>query len=92
MKWEYKDYRPQGFESYSAKWGDDYELTVYQIGENRYSIGWYQKGCRVIKEYIDAHSFAEAQALAVGLVSSYFSRMAAYWRDMKNDFTNWMEE
>ena len=55
MKWEYNDYRPEGFECWSAKWGKDYELSVYQIGENRYSIGWYYKGCRVIKEYIDAN-------------------------------------
>ena len=91
MKWEYNDYRPQGFESYSTKWGNC-ELTVYQIGENSYGVGWYQKGYRVIKQYVDAHSFTEAQALAVGIVSSYLGQTAAYWRDMKNDFTRWVEE
>lgn len=92
IKWEYHDYRPEGFESWSAKWKTDYELSVYQIGENRYSIGWYHKGCRVIKQYIDANSFVEAKALAIGIVTNYFSQMANYWRDMKIGFSNWVEE
>lgn len=91
MKWEYKDYRPQGFESWSARWGN-YELTVYQIGEKRYSIGWYYKGCRTIKEYVDANNWDEAKASAINIVKNYFNQMAKYWQDMQMNFTNWIVE
>ncbi len=92
IKWEYNDYRPEGFESWSAKWKTDYELTVYRIGENRYSIGWYYKGIRSIKTYIDANNWDEAKASAITYVKNYFHQMATYWRDMKIGFTNWTME
>lgn len=91
IEWEYHDYRPQGFESWSARWKTHYELTVYQIGENRYSVGWYNKGIRTIKEYIDANSWDEAKSLAIGIVKNYYNQMAIYWRDMKIGFDNWTE-
>ena len=92
MKWEYTDYRPEGFECWEAKWKKDYELSVYQIGENRYSIGWYHKGCRVIKDYIDANNWDEAKALAIAHVKNYFHQMATYWDNMELGFIKWTRE
>ena len=92
MKWEYNDYRPQGFECWSAKWKEDYELTVYQIGENYYSVGWYHKGCRIIKTYIDADNFDEAKSTAISIVRNYFHQMVVYWDNMELGFIKWARE
>lgn len=92
MKWEYKDNRPRGFECWFAKWGKNYEIDVYQIGENRYSVGWYHKGCRVIKEHIDADNFDEAKSFATSIVRNYFHQMATYWNNMEHNFIKWARE
>lgn len=90
MKWEYNDYRPEGFEGWTAVWGD-YKLTVYQIGENRYSIGWYHKGLRDIKRVINANNWDEAKALAVKHLKNYFHQTTIYWQNMENRFNNWVD-
>lgn len=92
MKWEYIDYRPEGFESWSAKWKTDYELTVYRIGENRYSIGWYYKDCRIIKDYISANGWDEAKECAIARVKNYFYQMTSYWQAMRTGFVKWISE
>ena len=34
----------------------------------------------------------EAKAYALSIVKDYLARQAAYWRDLKIGFTNWVEE
>lgn len=92
MEWEYKDYRPEGFECYSASWGKHYSLSVSKLGEYRYTVRWYYKGMTEIKEHIDAQNWDEAKYSAISIVSGYFDRQAKYWRDMKIGFANWTEE
>lgn len=92
IKWEYHDYRPEGFESWSANWKTDYELSVYRIGENRYSIGWYHKGTRVIKDYISAKDWDEAKECAIARVKNYFYQMTSYWQAMRTGFAKWISE
>lgn len=92
MKWEYNDYRPEGFECWSAKWKENYDISVYRIGENRYSVGWYHEGCRTIKEYIDAKDWDEAKASAISIIGNYFHQMADYWKYLELRFIKWTRE
>lgn len=92
MKWEHNDYRPEGFECWSADWGKYYQLSVTQIGEKRYTVRWYHRGITDIKEHINAENWDEAKAAAIALVKRFFAQRAEYWRDMKIGFTNWVEE
>ena len=96
MKWEYKDYRPQGFESWSAMWGkptnkNKCELVVAKIGENKYTVWWYSKGITDIKTHIEAKDFDEAKETAIVIVQNTLNSRAGYWRDMANFYTKWVE-
>ena len=44
MKWEYTDYRPEGFECWEAKWGRFYSIAVAKIGESRIIVGFTERG------------------------------------------------
>lgn len=92
VEWKYKDYRPQGFECWEADWGTygQYQIAVSKIGESRYTVRWYYKGMTDIKEHIDAMDWDEAKVAAISIVKDYYSQRAAYWRDMKIGFNNWV--
>lgn len=96
IKWEYHDYRPEGFECWTADWGknpsNQCQLSVAKIGENRYTVWWYDRGITDIKKHIDADSWEDAKASAIAIVLNTLDRRAKYWRDMKIGFTNWISE
>ena len=96
MKWEYKDYRPEGFECWSATWGkptnkNRCELHVTKIGEKRYTVRWYQREITDIKVHIDAEDFEEAKKTAIVIVQNTLNSRAGYWRDMADGFKKWSE-
>ena len=92
IKWEYKDYRPQGFECWEAAWGKNYSIGVSHLGGTRYTVRWYYKGMTEIKEHIDVQNWDEAKSSAISIIKNYFDRQAKYWRDMKTGFANWVQE
>ena len=94
INWEYKDYRPAGFECWEARWNKHYSIVVSKLSDvsTRYTVRWYYKDMTDIKEHIDAKDWDEAKASAVKVVKDYFTRQANYWRDMKIGFANWTEE
>lgn len=94
IKWEYKDYRPQGFECYEAQYGQFYSLAISKLLDTgtRYTIRWYYRGMTEIKEHIDAQDWDEAKSIAISIIKNYFDRQAKYWRDMKTGFANWAQE
>lgn len=93
IEWEYKDYRPQGFECYKAQWGKFYSISVSKLSDvsARHCVRWYYKDITEIKEYIDAKDWDEAKTSAISVIKNYFDRQAKYWRDMKIGFANWTE-
>lgn len=96
MKWEYNDYRPEGFECWSAVWGKNprrqCKISVANIGENRYTVWWYdQRGLTDIKTHIEADSWDEAKKSAIAIVQNTFNNRAGYWRDMSDGFAKWVE-
>ena len=96
MKWEYNDYRPAGFECWSAVWGKNpcrqCKISIANIGENRYTVWWYdQRGLTDIKTHIEANDWDEAKKSAIAIVQNTFNSRAGYWRDMANGFTKWVE-
>lgn len=96
MKWEYTDYRPEGFECWSAVWGKNprrqCKISVVNIGENRYTVWWYdQRGLTDIKTHIEANSWDDAKKSAIAIVKNTFNSRAGYWRDMTDGFAKWAE-
>lgn len=97
MKWEYHDYRPEGFECWHAYWRKPSnkkkcELSVAKIGENRYTVWWYDRGMTDIKTHIDAENFEEAKAQAIQIVQETLTKRANYWKAMLNGYNKWVEE
>lgn len=96
-EWKYHDYRPEGFESWSAIWGSTTnerkrcELCVAKIGENRYTVWWYDRGFTDIKTHIDAADFEEAKKTAIVIVQNTLNSRAGFWRDMSDGFKKWSE-
>lgn len=96
MEWTYHDYRPEGFECWSAIWGkptskNKCELSVAKIGEKRYTIWWYDRGITDIKTHIDAESFEEAKKIAIITVQNTLNRRVNYWTSMAEGFKKWSE-
>lgn len=96
MKWEYTDYRPEGFECWSAVWGKNprhqCKISVANIGEKRYTVWWYdQRGLTDIKTHIDANNWDDAKKSAIAIVQNTFNSRAGYWRDMADGFAKWVE-
>ena len=97
MKWEYHDYRPEGFECWSAIWGkptnrNKCELSVAKIGENRYTVWWYDRGFTDIKVHINAEDFENAKKRAVEIVRRTLTKRANYWQLMLDKYNQWVEE
>ena len=96
MKWTYHDYRPEGFESWSAIWGkptskNKCELSVAKISGKRYTIWWYDRGITDIKTHIEAENFEEAKKTAIVIVQDTLNRRASFWEDMAEGFKKWSE-
>lgn len=96
MKWEYHDYRPEGFECWSAIWGkptnkNKCEVSVAKIGENRYTVWWYDRGFTDIKTHIEAKDFEEAKKTALVIIQNTLNSRAGFWRDMAEGFKKWSE-
>ena len=96
MEWTYHDYRPDGFECWSAIWGkptskNKCELSVAKIGEKRYTIRWYDREITDIKTHIDAENFEEAKKIAITIVQNTLNRRANYWASMAEGFKKWAE-
>ena len=94
MKWKYNDYRPEGFECWSATWGKNphrqCQLSVAHLDANRYTVRWYdQKGLVDIKIGIEAENWDKAKKDAIAIVQNTFESRAGYWRDMLEGFKKW---
>ena len=94
INWEYKDYRPAGFELWEAQSDRYHKIGVIKLSDisSSYTVRWYYKDMTEIKEHIDAKGWDEAKAYAISNVKNDISQHAAYWRDMKIGFTNWVVE
>lgn len=92
MKWEYTDYRPEGFECWEAKWGRFYSIAVAKIGEKRYTVWWYCNGLADLKTHIDAENWNEAKEKAIEYVRNFISKRAKHWKDMELGFIKWTRE
>ena len=97
MKWEYHDYRPEGFECWSTIWGkptskNKCELSVAKIGEKRYTVWWYDRDITDIKVHIDAEDFEDAKRQAVEIVRRTLTKRANYWQLMLDRYNQWVEE
>ena len=97
LKWEYVDYRPQGFECWQAYWGkstnkNKCKLSVARIGENRYTIWWYDRDITDIKTHIDAENFEDAKAQAIQIVRDTLTKRVNYWQAMLDGYNKWTEE
>ena len=94
IEWEYKDYRPEGFECYQAQWGKSYSVSICKLLDTgtRYTVRLYYKGMTQIKEHFDAEDWKEARNIGISIIKDYYNRQATYWRDMKIAFSNWVEE
>ena len=96
MEWTYHDYRPDGFECWSAIWGkptskNKCEVSVAKIGENRYTVWWYDRDITDIKTHINAENFEEAKKTAITIIQNTLNRRANFWRDMAEGFKKWSE-
>lgn len=97
LKWEYVDYRPQGFECWHAYWGkptnkNHCEISVAKIGEKRFTIWWYDRGITDIKTHIDAEDFEEAKKIAIEIIQKTLDKRVNYWKSMADGFKKWSEE
>ena len=94
MKWEYNDYRPEGFECWSAIWGKNprrqCKLSIAHLNENRYTVWWYdQRGLVDIKIGIEAENWDKAKQDAIAIVRNTFESRVGYQRDMLEGFKKW---
>lgn len=94
IEWEYKDYRPQGFECWEARLDKYYSIAVSKLSETstRYTVRWYYKDMTDIKNHIEANDWDEAKASALNVVRDYIERQANYWYTMRDKFEDWTEE
>ena len=97
MKWEYVDYRPQGFECWHAYWGkptnkNKCELSVAKIGDKRYTVRWYDRDITDIKVHIDAENFEDAKEQAIKIVRNTLTKRANYWQAMLDGYNKWVGE
>lgn len=93
INWEYKDYRPAGFECWEASWNKFYSIAISKLSDTstRYTVRLYYKDMTDLKEHIDAKDWEEAKASAVFVVRDYIGRQANYWHSMKTSFTAWAD-
>jgi hypothetical protein len=96
MEWIYHDYRPEGFESWSAVWGkltskNKCELSVAKIGEKKYTIWWYDRGFTDIKTHIKAENFEDAKERAIKIVQNTLTKRANYWQAMLDGYNKWVD-
>lgn len=97
MEWVYHDYRPEGFESWSAIWGrptskNKCELSIAKIGEKRYTIWWYDRGITDIKVHIDAENFEDAKEQAIKIVRNTLTKRVSYWQAMLDGYNKWLDK
>ena len=93
ISWEYKDYRPQGFECWEARLDKQYSISVAKLVDNgtSYTVRWHYKDMTDIKKHIDADDWDKAKEAAINVVYDYIDGQANYWYTMRNKFENWAE-
>lgn len=92
--WEYKDYRPAGFECWQIQWDTNYSISVSKLVDNgdSYTVRLYYKDMTEVKEHIKAADWDAAKAAAIETVRNYIDRHANYWYSMRERFERVFEE
>lgn len=91
INWEYKDYRPAGFECWEARMNSYYSITVTKLSDagTRFTVRWYYKDMTDLKEHFDAKDWDEAKVTAVNIIRDYLERQANHWHSMTVGFASW---
>ena len=94
IKWEYKDYRPAGFECWQVKWDTNYSISVSKLVDNgtSYTVRLYYKDLTEVKEHIQAADWDAAKAAAIETIRNYIDRHANYWYSIRERFERVFEE
>lgn len=94
INWEYKDYRPQGFECWEVKWDTYYSIAVSKLTNDgtSYTVRLYYKDMTDIKKHIEAADWDAAKVAAIDVVRDYIDRQANYWYSVRERFERVFEE
>ncbi len=94
INWEYKDYRPAGFECYEIKWDTRYSIVVSKLTNDgtSYTVRLYYKDMTDIKKHVDAPDWDAAKAAAIEVVRDYIEGQANYWYYVLEQFERVFEE
>lgn len=94
INWEYKDYRPAGFECWEVDWIKNYQIAVSKLSNTgtRYTVRLYYKDMTEVKEHFDAADWDAAKTTAIRIIGDYIERHANYWYSMREQFERTFEE
>ena len=94
INWEYKDYRPAGFECWEIKWDTYYSIAVSKLTNDgtSYTVRLYYKDMTDIKKHIEAADWDTAKATAISTVRDYIEGQANYWYTVRERFERVFEE
>lgn len=68
------------------------QISMCKLESAKYNLQLWHENRLKLQEFIVADNWDEAKAYALSFVKDYLARQAAYWRDLKIGFTNWVEE
>lgn len=93
IEWEYKDYRPAGFECWETQWDKYRRISVSKLSDDgtRYTIRLHYKDMTEVKEHIDANNWDDAKTTAINTIGDYIERSANYWYSLRESFEDWVE-
>jgi len=91
--WEYKDYRPAGFECWEVKVDNYYHIAVSKLTDTgtSYTVRLYYKDMTDLKKQIDAADWDAAKAAAIQVVYDYIDGQANYWYSVRERFERTFE-
>jgi hypothetical protein len=94
VEWEYKDYRPAGFECWEVKVDNYYHIAVSKLTDTgtSYTVRLYYKDMTDIKKHIEAADWDIAKVAAIDVVRDYIDRQANYWYSVRERFERVFEE
>ena len=82
------------FDSYEATHGRK-QISITSLSylkHTNYALQLWDDRKLIINKHFDAKDWDEAKATAISMLKDYLARQAAYWRDLKIGFANWVEE
>lgn len=77
------------FEEYTTEHGGT-QISICKLESAKYNLQLWHENRLKLQEFIVAADWDEAKAYALSIVTDYLAKQAAYWRDLKIVFNNWV--